>query len=72
MSRPVVMEIFVLSVYLFCPVESIELLLQIIVGESRSSFTSGLEEDTTAWVRDYVHTYILACKKAHISNGIVQ
>lgn len=37
--------------------ESIELLLQIIVEESRSAFTSGLEEDTAAWVRDYAHTH---------------
>ncbi|TDH15734.1 hypothetical protein EPR50_G00012980 [Perca flavescens] len=35
-------------------VESIELLLQIIVGESRSSLTSGLEKDTTAWVEPYL------------------
>lgn len=35
-------------------VESIELLLQIIVEESRSAFTSGLEEDTAAWVEPYI------------------
>ncbi|XP_032400420.1 mucin-16 [Etheostoma spectabile] len=35
-------------------VESIELLLQIIVGEFMSSFTSGLEEDTIAWVKPYL------------------
>nr|XP_043885271.1 flocculation protein FLO11 isoform X1 [Solea senegalensis] len=35
-------------------VESIELLLQIIVEESRSAFTSGLEEDTIAWVEPYL------------------
>ncbi|KAA8595249.1 hypothetical protein FQN60_012384, partial [Etheostoma spectabile] len=34
--------------------ESIELLLQIIVGEFMSSFTSGLEEDTIAWVKPYL------------------
>lgn len=37
--------------------EAIELLLQIIVEESRSALTSGLEEDTAAWVRDYVHAH---------------
>uniref|UniRef100_UPI0037E71D32 uncharacterized protein n=1 Tax=Semicossyphus pulcher TaxID=241346 RepID=UPI0037E71D32 len=35
-------------------VESIELLLQIIVEESRSAFTSGLEEATAAWVEPYL------------------
>ncbi|XP_042340512.1 mucin-5AC isoform X1 [Plectropomus leopardus] len=35
-------------------VESIELLLQIVVEESRSAFTSGLEEDTVAWVEPYL------------------
>nr|XP_046227253.1 mucin-5AC [Scatophagus argus] len=35
-------------------VESIELLLQIIVEETRSAFTPGLEEDTTAWVEPYL------------------
>lgn len=35
-------------------VESIELLLQIIVEESRSAFTAGLEEDTAAWVKPYL------------------
>lgn len=39
---------------LFCPVESIELLLQIIVEESRSALTAGLEQDMAAWVR---HTH---------------
>lgn len=40
--------------FLFCTVESIELLLQIIVEESRSALTAGLEEDTAAWVRGYI------------------
>ncbi|XP_056229032.1 mucin-2 isoform X2 [Seriola aureovittata] len=35
-------------------VESVELLLQIIVEESKSAFTSGLEEDTAAWVEPYL------------------
>ncbi|XP_044047690.1 flocculation protein FLO11 [Siniperca chuatsi] len=35
-------------------VKSIELLLQIIVEESRSAFTSRLEEDTAAWVEPYL------------------
>ncbi|XP_070712076.1 uncharacterized protein [Pempheris klunzingeri] len=35
-------------------VESIELLLQIIVEDSRSAFTSGLEGDTAAWVEPYL------------------
>ncbi|XP_040891094.1 flocculation protein FLO11 [Toxotes jaculatrix] len=35
-------------------VESIELLLQIIVEESRSAFSSGLEEDTAAWIEPYL------------------
>ncbi|XP_076583614.1 uncharacterized protein LOC143318952 [Chaetodon auriga] len=35
-------------------VESIQLLLQIIVEESRSALTPGLEEDTTAWVEPYL------------------
>ncbi|XP_069385544.1 serine-rich adhesin for platelets [Paralichthys olivaceus] len=35
-------------------VESIELLLQMIVEESRSAFTAGLEEDTTAWMEPYL------------------
>ncbi|XP_068444891.1 mucin-5AC isoform X2 [Clinocottus analis] len=35
-------------------VESIELLLQIVVEESRSAFTSGLEEETAAWVEPYL------------------
>ncbi|CAK6980007.1 uncharacterized threonine-rich GPI-anchored glycoprotein PJ4664.02 isoform X1 [Scomber scombrus] len=35
-------------------VESIELLLQIIVEESRSALTAGLEEDTAAWVEPYL------------------
>ncbi|KAM9363741.1 uncharacterized protein ABDE67_019436 [Symphorus nematophorus] len=35
-------------------VESVQLLLQIIVEESRSAFTPGLEEDTTAWVEPYL------------------
>ncbi|XP_031719033.1 uncharacterized protein PB18E9.04c isoform X2 [Anarrhichthys ocellatus] len=35
-------------------VESIELLLQIVVEESRSAFSSGLEEDTAAWVEPYL------------------
>ncbi len=46
---------------LLFPVESIELLLQIIVEESRSAFSSGLEEDTAAWVRDYLHTHMHTC-----------
>lgn len=36
--------------------ESFELLLQVIVDEPRLDFTSGLEEDVAAWVRDDVHT----------------
>lgn len=36
------------------PVQSIELLLQVIVEESRSAFDSGLEEDAAAWVRDHL------------------
>ncbi|XP_071361097.1 uncharacterized protein [Trachinotus anak] len=35
-------------------VESIELLLQMIVEESRSAFTAGLEEDTVAWMEPYL------------------
>ncbi|XP_035516726.1 interphotoreceptor matrix proteoglycan 2 [Morone saxatilis] len=35
-------------------VESIKLLLQIIVEESRSAFTSDLEKDTAAWVEPYL------------------
>lgn len=35
-------------------VETIELLLQIIVEESRSAFDHRLEEDTTAWVEPYL------------------
>ncbi|KAF3687904.1 Interphotoreceptor matrix proteoglycan 2 Sialoprotein associated with cones and rods proteoglycan [Channa argus] len=35
-------------------VESIELLLQIIVEESRSALDAGLEEDTAAWVEPYL------------------
>ncbi|XP_040000947.1 mucin-5AC isoform X2 [Xiphias gladius] len=35
-------------------VELIELLLQIIVEESRSAFTAGLEEDTAAWMEPYL------------------
>lgn len=35
-------------------VESIELLLQIIVEESRPAFTSGLEEDTASWLEPYL------------------
>ncbi|XP_068593552.1 serine-rich adhesin for platelets isoform X2 [Cebidichthys violaceus] len=35
-------------------VESIELLLQIVVEESRSAFSSGLEEETAAWVEPYL------------------
>ncbi|XP_038568847.1 uncharacterized protein si:ch211-14k19.8 [Micropterus salmoides] len=35
-------------------VKSIELLLQIIVKESRSALTSGLEEETAAWVEPYL------------------
>ncbi|XP_073329195.1 uncharacterized protein [Pagrus major] len=35
-------------------VQSIELLLQIIVEESRSAFESDLEEDTAAWVEPYL------------------
>ncbi|XP_075947671.1 uncharacterized protein LOC142949740 [Anarhichas minor] len=35
-------------------VESIELLLQIVVEESKSAFSSGLEEDTAAWVEPYL------------------
>ncbi|XP_029920665.1 mucin-5AC isoform X2 [Myripristis murdjan] len=35
-------------------VESIELLLQIIVEESNSAVTAGLEEDTTAWLEPYL------------------
>ncbi|XP_071379495.1 mucin-12 isoform X2 [Centroberyx affinis] len=35
-------------------VESIELLLQIIVEESSSASTAGLEEDTAAWVEPYL------------------
>ncbi|XP_018555288.1 mucin-5AC isoform X1 [Lates calcarifer] len=35
-------------------VESIELLLQIIVEESRSALTAGLEEDTAAWMEPYL------------------
>ncbi|KAM9857024.1 uncharacterized protein ACBR49_000698 [Aulostomus maculatus] len=35
-------------------VKSIELLLQIIVEETRSASPSGLEEDTTAWVEPYL------------------
>lgn len=54
MSRAVVMyEV----IGLFCPVKSIELLLQIIVKESRSALTSGLEEETAAWVRNNVYTH---------------
>lgn len=36
-------------------VESIELLLQIIVEESRSTLNPGLEDDTTAWMEPYLH-----------------
>ncbi|XP_034543370.1 mucin-5AC [Notolabrus celidotus] len=36
-------------------VESIELLLQIIVEESRSDFKSSLEEDAAAWMEPYLH-----------------
>ncbi|KAK5865819.1 hypothetical protein PBY51_020059 [Eleginops maclovinus] len=35
-------------------VKSIELLLQILVEDSRSDFTSGLEEDTAAWLDLYL------------------
>ncbi|XP_076004279.1 uncharacterized protein LOC142997005 isoform X2 [Genypterus blacodes] len=35
-------------------VELIELLLQIVVEESRSAVSAGLEEDTTAWVEPYI------------------
>ncbi|KAM6939937.1 uncharacterized protein FYW49_011554 isoform 1-T1 [Xenentodon cancila] len=35
-------------------VKSVELLLQIIVEESRSTLTAGLEEDTTEWVEPYL------------------
>ncbi|XP_029362496.1 flocculation protein FLO11 [Echeneis naucrates] len=35
-------------------VESIELLLQIIVEESKSAFTAGLEEDTALWLEPYL------------------
>uniref|UniRef100_A0AAQ5Y0Z9 EGF-like domain-containing protein n=2 Tax=Amphiprion ocellaris TaxID=80972 RepID=A0AAQ5Y0Z9_AMPOC len=35
-------------------VESIELLLQIVVEESRSAFTAGLDEDTAVWVVPYL------------------
>ncbi|XP_008290665.1 flocculation protein FLO11 isoform X2 [Stegastes partitus] len=35
-------------------VESIELLLQIVVEESRSALTAGLEEDTAVWVEPYL------------------
>ncbi|KAM9314866.1 uncharacterized protein KZ484_024573 [Pholidichthys leucotaenia] len=35
-------------------VESIELLLQIVVEESKSDFTAGLEEDTTVWLEPYL------------------
>ncbi|XP_035000695.1 mucin-5AC isoform X2 [Hippoglossus stenolepis] len=34
--------------------ESIELLLQMIVEESRSAAPAGLEEDTTAWIEPYL------------------
>lgn len=44
---------------MFCPVESIELLLQIIVEEYRASSPAGLEEETAAWVRECVHTHTL-------------
>ena len=37
------------------PVQSIELLLQVIVEGSRSGFHSGLEEDAAAWVRDHLY-----------------
>lgn len=53
--------------FFFCPVESIELLLQIIVEETRSAFASGAEEDTAAWVRDYVYTPTHANRKALIN-----
>ncbi|XP_041640004.1 interphotoreceptor matrix proteoglycan 2 [Cheilinus undulatus] len=36
-------------------VEYIELLLQIIVEESRSTLNPGLEDDTTAWMEPYLH-----------------
>ncbi|XP_060950926.1 mucin-2 isoform X2 [Limanda limanda] len=36
--------------------ESIELLLQMIVEESRSAAPAGLEEDTTAWMEPYLQT----------------
>ncbi|XP_037329106.2 mucin-1 [Pungitius pungitius] len=35
-------------------VESVELLLQIVVEDSRSAFASGLEEDAAAWVELYL------------------
>ncbi|XP_069545773.1 serine-rich adhesin for platelets isoform X2 [Brachyistius frenatus] len=35
-------------------VESIELLLQMVVEESRSGFTAGLEEDAAAWLEPYL------------------
>ncbi len=47
--------------------ESIELLLQIVVEESRSAFSSGLEEDTAAWVIMYTHIHTLARRKALIN-----
>lgn len=53
------------NIDLFHPVESIELLLQIIVEESGSAFTPGLEEDTTAWVSDYVHTHTHTLTEKH-------
>lgn len=46
-------------VLVLCPEERVELLLQIIVEESRSASSSGLEEDTAAWVRDYAHTRVI-------------
>lgn len=48
---------------LFCPVESIQLLLQIILEDSASA--AGLKEDTAAWVRDYIHT--VACMHTSIN-----
>lgn len=47
------------DVWLLSPVESIELLLQIIVDESSS--VSGLENDAAAWVRDVQHRTTHKC-----------
>lgn len=52
---------------LFCSEESIQLLLQIILEDSASA--AGLEEDTAAWVRDYVHTQWHAHTQQHYAAG---